>query len=151
LAGKKPHDTLGVFAEQPKKPNPATMTNAMIDPSQLEAMMEDHEPTNGMGDEEQMDDEEDGVFAPISAREMGGVQMEMRRVPVPAHRLTPLRDNWMKIYQPVVEHMKLQIRFNPKRRCVEIRVRVTTFVFETLQCNSQVSFNKKKKHTQFHI
>ena len=46
----------------------------------------------------------------------------MRKVPIPAHRYTPLKENWMKIYTPVVEHLHLQIRFNLKSRNVEIRV-----------------------------
>ncbi|PJF19807.1 putative ribosomal RNA assembly protein [Paramicrosporidium saccamoebae] len=35
--------------------------------------------------------------------------------------MSPLRDSWMKIYTPLVEHMKLQVRFNPKTRTVELR------------------------------
>lgn len=47
---------------------------------------------------------------------------EVRKVPVPPHRYTPLRDQWMKIFTPVVDHLKLQIRFNLKTKTVEIRV-----------------------------
>ena len=43
------------------------------------------------------------------------------RVRVPLHRFTPLKTNWEDIYRPIVEHMKLQIRFNPKMKCVELR------------------------------
>lgn len=46
---------------------------------------------------------------------------EIRKLSVPAHRFTPLRENWIKIVTPIVEHLKLQIRFNLKSRCVEIR------------------------------
>lgn len=46
---------------------------------------------------------------------------EVRRVPVPSHRLTPLKDHWIQIYTPVVEHLKLDIRFNVKSRNIEIR------------------------------
>jgi len=46
---------------------------------------------------------------------------EIRRVAVPAHRYTPLRENWIKIFKPMVEHLKLQIRFNTKTRHVELR------------------------------
>ena len=28
----------------------------------------------------------------------------------------------MEIYTPIVEHMKVQIRMNPKKRCVELKV-----------------------------
>ena len=45
----------------------------------------------------------------------------MRRVPVPAHRYTPLRENWVKIFKPIVEHLKLQVRFNTRTRHVELR------------------------------
>lgn len=48
--------------------------------------------------------------------------MELRRVPVPPHRYTPLKDNWMKIFTPIVEQLKLQIRLNLKSRSVELRV-----------------------------
>lgn len=46
---------------------------------------------------------------------------EVRKIVVPSHRYTPLRENWVKIVSPVVEHLKLQIRFNLKSRCVELR------------------------------
>ena len=48
--------------------------------------------------------------------------IEMRKIPVPSHRYTPLKTNWMKIFTPVVEHLKLQIRFNLRTRHVELRV-----------------------------
>ena len=46
---------------------------------------------------------------------------EMRKISVPAHRYSPLKENWMKIFSPIVEHLHLQIRFNLKVRQVEIR------------------------------
>ena len=46
---------------------------------------------------------------------------EFRKVYVPSHRYTPLKENWMKIFTPVVEHLQLQIRFNLKTRHVEIK------------------------------
>ena len=48
--------------------------------------------------------------------------MDSRKIPVPPHRYTPLKENWLKIFTPVVEHLKLQIRFNLTSRKVEIRV-----------------------------
>ena len=47
---------------------------------------------------------------------------EFRRVPVPPHRFSPLKEHWMKIFTPIVEHLKLQIRFNLRSRHVELRV-----------------------------
>jgi RNA-binding protein PNO1 len=60
-------------------------------------------------------------FPALSARQMQGSHAQFLRVPIPPHRLAPLQKSWMEVYQPVVEHMKLQIRFNPKRRAVELR------------------------------
>lgn len=37
---------------------------------------------------------------------------EMRKVPIPPHRYTPLRENWLKIFTPIVEHLHLQIRLS---------------------------------------
>ena len=39
----------------------------------------------------------------------------------PQHRLTPLREHWENIITPLVEYLKLQVRFNPKNRAVEMR------------------------------
>lgn len=46
----------------------------------------------------------------------------MRKVAVPAHRYTPLKENWLKIFTPIVENLQLQVRFNLKSRNVEIKV-----------------------------
>jgi RNA-binding protein PNO1 len=46
----------------------------------------------------------------------------MRKIHVPPNRFTPLKDNWVKILTPIVDYLKLQVRFNLKTRCVEIRV-----------------------------
>ncbi|XP_066255037.1 RNA-binding protein pno1 [Euwallacea similis] len=46
---------------------------------------------------------------------------DMRKIPVPAHRCSPLKDHWLQIFTPIVEHLQLQIRFNLKTRNVEIK------------------------------
>merc|ERR1719408_568194 len=46
---------------------------------------------------------------------------EIRRIAVPPHRLTPLKSAWQEVLEPLVLHLKLQVRMNMKRRCVEIR------------------------------
>lgn len=46
---------------------------------------------------------------------------ETRKVPVPPHRMTPLKNAWPKIYPPLVEHLKLQVRMNVKSRAIELR------------------------------
>ena len=46
---------------------------------------------------------------------------DFRRVSVPQHRMTPLRNSWETIVKTIVERLKLQIRMNTKKKCVEIR------------------------------
>ena len=46
---------------------------------------------------------------------------ETRKVLIPPHRMTPFKSSWMKIYPPLVEHLKLQVRINVKARAVELR------------------------------
>ncbi|KAL8680186.1 MAG: hypothetical protein Q9224_000165 [Gallowayella concinna] len=46
---------------------------------------------------------------------------ETRKVLVPPHRMTPLKSSWAKIYPPLVEHLKLQVRMNVKAKAVELR------------------------------
>ncbi|XP_034189904.1 RNA-binding protein pno1 [Osmia lignaria lignaria] len=58
---------------------------------------------------------------------------EQRKISVPAHRYTPLKENWMKIFTPVVEHLQLQIRFNLKTRNVELRTAPETPDIANLQ------------------
>ncbi|KAL4237845.1 pre-rRNA-processing protein pno1 [Mactra antiquata] len=58
---------------------------------------------------------------PISGDQLKGGKVGFRKVPVPQNRYTPLKENWMKIFTPVVEHLHLQIRFNLKTKNVEIK------------------------------
>ena len=51
----------------------------------------------------------------------GLARVEVRKVPVPPHRMTPLKATWPKIYPPLVEHLKLQVRMNVKSKAVELR------------------------------
>eukprot|EP00918_Siedleckia_nematoides_P069404 GHVU01151416.1.p1 GENE.GHVU01151416.1~~GHVU01151416.1.p1 ORF type:complete len:221 (+),score=30.50 GHVU01151416.1:48-665(+) len=72
-----------------------------------------------------MDTQETAVkrpnLPPVSGDKISGVKKDFRKVPVPQHRYTPLKENWMKIFTPVVEQLNLQIRFNLKTRNVEIK------------------------------
>ncbi len=60
-------------------------------------------------------------FPPLTAAEQGLGSKEYRRIRCPPHRLTPLRADWNMIMQPCVEHLMLQIRYNPKMRAVELK------------------------------
>jgi len=57
----------------------------------------------------------------ISSEKLVSTKSDLRKVPVPPNRYTPLKENWMKIFTPIVEHLHLQVRFNLKTRNVEIK------------------------------
>merc|ERR1711939_792035 len=48
-------------------------------------------------------------------------RIETRKVPIPPHRMTPLKAVWPKMYPPLVEHLKLQVRMNIHSKSVELR------------------------------
>ena len=48
-------------------------------------------------------------------------RVEERKIRVPPHRMTPLKANWPKIYPPLVEHLKLQVRMNIAKKAIELR------------------------------
>ncbi|XP_013786026.1 RNA-binding protein PNO1-like [Limulus polyphemus] len=72
-------------------------------------------------------------FPPAKKEKLLDGHEEVRKVPIPANRYTPLKENWMKIFTPVVEHLHLQIRFNLKTRMVEIRTCKNTTDISALQ------------------
>ena len=74
------------------------------------------------------------AFPPIK-REKLADGSEVRKIPVPSHRYTPLKENWMKIFEPIVEHLKMQVR-----------VLFCYFVFYI--SNPQVRFNLKTRNVE---
>lgn len=84
--------------------------------------------SNAMQLDDAMDEEGRPRFAPASkASTSDVVRIEHRKVPIPPHRMTPLKAAWPKIYPPLVEHLKLQCRMNMKSKAVELRTsKVTT-------------------------
>lgn len=61
------------------------------------------------------------TFSTVRAHTASGGKTQRRSVPVPPHRMTPLREQWMDIYTPIVSALHLQIRMNLSKRCVELR------------------------------
>jgi hypothetical protein len=47
---------------------------------------------------------------------------QSRKVSIPPHRMTPLKKDWMALYTPLVEECGLQVRMNPKKKIIEIKV-----------------------------
>eukprot|EP00566_Odontella_aurita_P037471 CAMPEP_0113537472 /NCGR_PEP_ID=MMETSP0015_2-20120614/6846_1 /TAXON_ID=2838 /ORGANISM="Odontella" /LENGTH=281 /DNA_ID=CAMNT_0000436973 /DNA_START=143 /DNA_END=989 /DNA_ORIENTATION=- /assembly_acc=CAM_ASM_000160 len=61
------------------------------------------------------------TFQRLNAMKARRGRSEYRRVRCPAHRYTPLRENWEHILTPLVEYLRLQVRFNTKTRSVEMK------------------------------
>merc|ERR1711907_429581 len=60
-------------------------------------------------------------FPALTAEQMSGGRTQLRRVPVPSHRMTPLKSLWIELTTPIVKHLKLQVRMNVKRKAVELK------------------------------
>ena len=65
-------------------------------------------------------------FPPLSTQNPAGTSVskksETRRIPIPPHRMTPLKKDWVNIFGPLTEMLGLQVRMNVQRKCVEVRV-----------------------------
>ncbi|SPO27631.1 probable PNO1 protein [Ustilago trichophora] len=64
-------------------------------------------------------------FAPLSSTAASSLTAvakgQLRKIPIPPHRLTPLKNEWHKIYTPLVEMAQLQVRMNVAKKCVELK------------------------------
>ena len=69
----------------------------------------------------QIDNEERPVFKPEKQSKVK-VRADSRKILVPPHRMTPLKNAWPQIYPPLVQHLKLQVRMQPHRKTIEMRV-----------------------------
>lgn len=52
--------------------------------------------------------------------------IEYRKIIVPQNRYKALKQNWLKLFTPIVEHLNLQMRYNIGSRSVEIRTLPST-------------------------
>ncbi|KAI0135127.1 eukaryotic type KH-domain (KH-domain type I) [Daldinia grandis] len=68
----------------------------------------------------EIDEEDKPHFAPVQNTDPAA-HIQTRKVGIPPHRFTPLKSAWPKIYPPLVEHLKLQVRMNVKHKRVELR------------------------------
>lgn len=90
--------------------------DALPDDGTAFAVVEEGSSDDGMA----IDEEGRPRFAP--AKDIDPVtRVETRKIPIPPHRMTPLKKSWPTIYPPLVEHLKLQCRMNIKRKTVELR------------------------------
>lgn len=61
------------------------------------------------------------------------VKQDYRRVLVPQNRMKPLKENWPTIVKALVEHMKIQVKMNTKKKCVEMRTSEITEDISAIQ------------------
>ena len=80
----------------------------------------------------EVDEGKEPQFRALKPEEMAG-KSQYRAVRIPPHRYTPLKHNWEQIMRPIVEHMKIQVRFNPKNRKVELKTSKHTNNTDALQ------------------
>jgi len=115
----------------------------IVDPSVIqsrirmsESLEAQHQQNHEEEDEVMEDDaaaEKMPTFAKLSAHASSSGRTEYRRVRCPPHRYTPLRENWESILTPLVEFLKLQVRFNTRTRSVELKTSPHTADASSLQ------------------
>ncbi|XP_011183309.1 RNA-binding protein pno1 [Zeugodacus cucurbitae] len=89
----------------------------------------DHNTAMQVDEESPLQETKQRFQAPRAKRQ----KSDIRKISVPPHRYSSLKEHWMKIFTPVVEHMKLQIRFNMKAKQVELRISDETPDISNLQ------------------
>ena len=120
-----------------EQPNPVDMgmssTSTTITPNAVQSRIHmSASLAKEAAQQDMSDDEDDDIatgpnaviqpeFKRLSAAAARGGRSEYRRVRCPAHRYTPLRENWEQILTPLVEYLRLQVRFNTRSRCVEMK------------------------------
>ena len=77
------------------------------------------------------------VYSALIADASTSGPKEIRRIAVPPNRLTPLRQSWVALLQPLVTHFKLQVRMNTKRKSIELRAGPETTEHNALQKASE--------------
>jgi len=104
---KRPHE-LDIDVDQVKRPYELDID---VDQVQPEIQQE----------EDDIMDEGTAQFPPLTVNQLNKGIVQTASVNIPKWRLHPLKKSWMSLYQPIVEHMKLQIRYNTANSCVELR------------------------------
>lgn len=114
---------LPVAEKEPELPSPVPEDDSMLIDTNGVPEQEEHNATDVAG--VVLDESGKPKFA--AATKVGmKVKLESRKVQVPPHRMSPLKNTWPKIYPPLVEHLKLQVRMNLKTKTVELKTNKTT-------------------------
>ncbi|KYQ89131.1 RNA-binding protein PNO1 [Tieghemostelium lacteum] len=105
---------------------PSTIVNVITEDSINKENQKKKAQKRGREDED-MEDLDDNLnepnkkpsFPQITIEDSG--ESQIRKISIPYNRLAPLKSCWQQIYEPIVNHLKLQIRMNLKTRKVEIK------------------------------
>lgn len=70
---------------------------------------------------------------------------EIRAVAIPQYKLRKIKENWLKIYTAIIEHGKVQLRYNIIQKCVEFKASTKAVADCKIALNGEVenmSINK---------
>lgn len=114
--------------------DPTTLTSRIIQSKSIQKEDANNEDDIEM-DNNNNNTVEQPTFQKLSAQHSRPTnsKSEYRRIRCPAHRYTPLRENWEQLLTPLVEYLKLQVRFNTRTRSVEIKTSRHTIDTSSLQ------------------
>ncbi|XP_058120505.1 RNA-binding protein pno1 [Anopheles ziemanni] len=76
--------------------------------------------------EDAVDDMETEIKSESAGKPERKTKLNVQSVLIPRNRRAALKENWMKIFTPVVEQLSLAIRYNIETRRVEIRASPNT-------------------------
>ncbi|KAG8885579.1 pre-rRNA-processing protein pno1 [Tulasnella sp. 331] len=112
-------------------PRPTTLPSAII--LDDETTPESTEPFKGIDTM----DEATAFFAPLDQEAASGkLEGEMRRIPIPPHRMAPLKKEWVNIFTPLTEMLGLQVRMNLLKKAVEMRDAIALLRLDDLYLDS---------------
>jgi len=114
-------------AKQPSLPSASTSSGLLATAREADEDISSEPLVPNTEDDQVMLDMEDvqepsetPAFPPMKA-EKTTTSSEIRRIPIPPHRMTPLKREWVKIFSPLTEICGLQVRMNVARRQVELK------------------------------
>ena len=61
-------------------------------------------------------------FPAIAVHSLSSGLTQKRKISIPQHRMTPLKRDWLTIYEPLVRECGLMVRMNVGRRWIELKV-----------------------------
>ena len=129
-------EKIGVDVDQEMEPvdqevyDPEPHATTSADNAVTEEANQDQPGDTGDDDEVMIDTDTAGVvptsapsFPALSGSALQtSLKSEMRRIPIPPHRMSPLKKDWINIFGPLTEILGLQVRMNVQRKAVEVRV-----------------------------